>query len=112
LERLQKIWAGINPLSVESCVEIREIAGIVISKLTSKPKRRHIHKPKAIKLDEAMKRVITSHIEEKWSPEQISGRLKRLEKPSVSHETIYRFLLTDKIAGGELYKHLRHQAKP
>ncbi|HEY4964211.1 MAG TPA: IS30 family transposase, partial [Candidatus Saccharimonadales bacterium] len=77
-----------------------------------KAQRRHIDKPKAIKLDETMKRVITSHIEEKWSPEQISGRLKRLEKPSVSHETIYRFLLTDKAAGGELYKHLRHQAKP
>jgi len=56
-----------------------------------KAQRRHIHKPKAIKLDEAMKRVITSHIEEKWSPEQISGRLKRLEKPSVSHETIHAY---------------------
>jgi IS30 family transposase len=30
----------------------------------------------------------------------------------VSHETIYRFLLTDKAAGGDLYTHLRHQAKP
>ena len=51
-------------------------------------------------------------LKEKWSPEQISGRLKRLKKSSVSHETIYRFLLTDKANGGELYKHLRHQAKP
>ena len=77
-----------------------------------KAQRRHLDKPKAIKLDEAMKQVITPLIEEKWSPEQISGRLKRLEKPSVSHETIYRFVLADKAAGGELYKHLRHQAKP
>ena len=44
-----------------------------------KAQRRHIDKPKAIKLDEVMKRIITSHIEDKWSPEQISGRLKRLE---------------------------------
>jgi IS30 family transposase len=65
-----------------------------------KAQRRHIDKPKAIKLDEEMKRVITPLIEEKWSPEQISGRLKTLKKPSVSHETIYRFLLTDKAAGG------------
>ena len=43
-----------------------------------KAQRRHIDKPKAIKLDETMKQVITSHIEEKWSPEQISGRLKSL----------------------------------
>jgi IS30 family transposase len=73
-----------------------------------KAQRCHIDKPKAIKLDEEMKRVITPLIEEKWSPEQIAGRLKTLGKPSVSHETIYRFILTNKTAGGELYKHLRH----
>ena len=77
-----------------------------------KAQRRHLDKPKAIKLDEEMKRVITPLIEEKWSPEQISGRLEILGKRSVSHETIYRFLLTDKTAGGDLYKHLRHQSKP
>ena len=38
LKRLPKIWVGINPLSVESRVEIRETAGIVISKHTSKPR--------------------------------------------------------------------------
>jgi IS30 family transposase len=76
-----------------------------------KAQRRHADKPKAIKLDEAMKQAIIPLIKEKWSPEQISGRLKRLKKPSVSHETIYRFLLTEKANAGELYKHLRHQAK-
>ena len=30
----------------------------------------------------------------------------------MSHEPIYRFLVTDKAAGGDLYTHLRHQAKP
>lgn len=77
-----------------------------------KAERRHADKPKAIKLDEAMKQVIKPLIEEKWSPEQISGRLKILDEPTVSHETIYRFILADKAEGGELYKHLRHQAKP
>ena len=76
-----------------------------------KAQRRHATKPKAIKLDEAMKQTIIPLIKEKWSPEQISGRLKQLKKSRVSHETIYRFLLTDKANGGELYKHLRHQAK-
>ena len=65
-----------------------------------KAQRRHADKPKAIKLDEAMKQTIIPLIKEKWSPEQISGRLKQLKKPSVSHETIYRFLLTDKAGGG------------
>jgi IS30 family transposase len=77
-----------------------------------KAQQRHLDKPKAIKLDEEMKGVITPLIEDKWSPDQISGRLKALGKAHVSHETIYRFLLKDKMAGGELYKHLRHQAKP
>ena len=77
-----------------------------------KAEQRHADKPKAIKLDEAMKQVITPLIEEKWSPEQISGRLRILDEPTVSHETIYRFILADKAKGGELYKHLRHQAKP
>jgi IS30 family transposase len=59
-------------------------------------KQRHHDKPKAIKLDEEMQQLITPLIQEKWSPEQVSGRLKREGKKSVSHETIYRFLLTDK----------------
>ena len=78
----------------------------------TKAQQRHIDKPKAIKLDDEMKRVITPLIKEKWSPEQIAGRLKSLGKRHVSHEAIYRFLLADKAAGGELYKHLRHQSKP
>ena len=55
-------------------------------------------------------------IEEKirldWSPEQISGWLKK-EHPSlrVSHERIYQYLYADKRAGGTLYKHLRCQKK-
>ncbi len=76
-----------------------------------KAKQRHHDKPKAIKLDQAMQPLITPLIKEKWSPEQVSGRLKQEGKQSVSHETIYRFLLIDKAAGGELYTHLRHQAK-
>lgn len=76
-----------------------------------KAKQRHHDKPKAIKLDQAMQPLITPRIKEKWSPEQVSGRLKQEGKQSVSHETIYRFLLIDKAAGGELYTHLRHQAK-
>jgi IS30 family transposase len=40
-------------------------------------KQRHHDKPKAIKLDEEMQQLITPLIQEKWSPEQVSGRLKR-----------------------------------
>jgi IS30 family transposase len=46
-----------------------------------------------------------------WSPEQISGRLKKEQKVYISHEWIYQHVLADKRAGGDLYKHLRCQKK-
>jgi IS30 family transposase len=48
---------------------------------------------------------------EDWSPEQISGRLKREKKLAISHETIYRAIWADKEAGGTLYRHLRGARK-
>lgn len=45
------------------------------------------------------------------SPEQISGRLKKIENIKISHETIYRSIWNDKKCGGTLYEHLRHRAK-
>ncbi|GHU14624.1 hypothetical protein FACS189449_11570 [Alphaproteobacteria bacterium] len=51
-------------------------------------------------------------IEKDWSPEQISGRLKLEQEPMVvSHETIYRYIRSDKANGGLLYQHLRHGGK-
>lgn len=53
---------------------------------------------------------IEQHLQEKWSPEQISGRLK-LEGVTVSHERIYQHVWADKKSGGFLYTHLRHHGK-
>jgi len=54
-------------------------------------------------------------IEEKlrldWSPEQISGWLKKNTEVQVSHESIYQYIYADKRAGGDLHKHLRCQKK-
>lgn len=44
---------------------------------------------------------------EQWSPEQIAGRSKQEQKPSISHESIYQRILSDKQSGGSLYTHLR-----
>lgn len=44
---------------------------------------------------------------QRWSPEQISGRLALGPDLSISHETIYRHVWRDKKAGGYLYMHLR-----
>lgn len=46
-----------------------------------------------------------------WSPEQISGRLKKEQGIALSHEWIYQHVLADKRAEGDLYKHLRCQKK-
>jgi IS30 family transposase len=72
---------------------------------------RHDLKPKQIKLTETVKEQIDSLISEDWSPEQIAGRLKLNGIVSLHHETIYQYVLVDKRAGGNLFKHLRHQNK-
>lgn len=50
---------------------------------------------------------IKGRLGKKWSPEQISNRLKIEGKTSVSTETIYKFVYEDKKAGGELWRNLR-----
>jgi IS30 family transposase len=47
----------------------------------------------------------------KFSPEQISNTLKRFNLFSISHETIYQYLLYDKKHGGVWHKHLRAVSK-
>ena len=46
-----------------------------------------------------------------FSPEQITGYLKRTKQPSVSHEWIYQYVYADKRHGGTLHSHLRSQKK-
>jgi IS30 family transposase len=48
------------------------------------------------------------HLEEdQWSPQQIACRLTQEGLESISHETLYMRILTDKKSGGQLYQHLR-----
>src|SRR5512142_576330 len=47
----------------------------------------------------------------KWSPEQISGHLRRTGQFGISHETIYRYVWADRRHGGGLYLHLRGSGK-
>ena len=49
-------------------------------------------------------------LKEKYSPEQITGRLRLLGwKNFPSHERIYRYIYKNKKLGGALYRHLRCQ---
>jgi transposase, IS30 family len=72
---------------------------------------RHKLKPKSIKMTSSTIALIEEKIGLDWSPEQVSGRILKDNNISISHETIYQHILTDKTAGGDLYKHLRCQKK-
>ena len=62
------------------------------------------------KLTEAVVRDVEESLKKRWSPEQISGRLKQAGT-RISHETIYRHVWLNKDQGGFLYKDLRHRGK-
>lgn len=55
--------------------------------------------------------IITHYLEEKWSPQQISGWLFKNKNICISHESIYQFVLADKKSGGTLWMNLRWQKK-
>lgn len=55
--------------------------------------------------------LIEAKIRVQWSPEQISGWLKKEKGKSISHERIYLHIWQNKQVGGDLYIHLRRQGK-
>jgi len=66
---------------------------------------------KHIKLTTELKQILIEKIKLDWSPDQISGYLKKEKIAEISHECIYQFILEDKKTGGTLYKHLRHSGR-
>ena len=65
---------------------------------------------KANKMSQKLMRKIELHLHQKWSPEQISGYLKRMGI-SISHTRIYQHIWDNRHQGGSLYNHLRHRGK-
>ena len=55
--------------------------------------------------------VVQKLTQDQWSPEQISGWLRKTKGLQISHETIYRRIWWDKAQGGSLYLYCRHQLK-
>ena len=56
-------------------------------------------------------RVVRPWLLQDFSPEQISGWLRRRRELSISHETIYKYIWQDRRRGGTLYRHLRGARK-
>lgn len=74
--------------------------------------RRFIASGQKKKMTDELIAIIEKKLKLKWSPVQISGRLKRFYgEKAVSHEMIYKYIWDDKRHGGELYKNLRHTGK-
>ncbi len=55
--------------------------------------------------------LVAYYLRKKWSPEQISDHLEHHTSFSMSHETIYKYILKDKKQGGFLYTNLRIMPK-
>jgi len=55
--------------------------------------------------------LVLTCLKQHWSPEQISGRLKKDGSLRISHETIYRSIWHDKRRGGTRYTLLRQAGK-
>ena len=62
-------------------------------------------------LTEQMKKRIIKLLKNGYSPEQIAGRSRLDGISMVSHETIYRWIWSDKRSGGKLHKYLRRQGR-
>lgn len=45
-----------------------------------------------VRLQGELEQLVRSKLSQKWSPEQIAGRLYREKKIQISHETIYRYI--------------------
>lgn len=55
--------------------------------------------------------LVETLLREDLSPEQVSGRMRSDGTLSMSHETIYQFVLRDKREGGNLFHRLRQRMK-
>lgn len=66
---------------------------------------------KKIKLTLDAANFIREKLQQKWSPDQISGYAKKHQLFSIGKEWIYQFILKDKQKGGKLFQNLRHQNK-
>jgi len=72
---------------------------------------RHRDKHKFSKITVKVKKYIHKYLKNDWTPEQVSGQLKRDSIVDLSHEAIYQYIYQNKKEGGRLYLHLPHKLK-
>ena len=72
---------------------------------------RRLKSRKAKKFTAEVQQAVEYYLHQDYSPEQVTGFMRRQGEVTVSHERIYQHIYTDHRAGGDLYKHLRHRRK-
>lgn len=72
---------------------------------------REICKRGPYKMNPVIMAAIIERLELRWSPEQISNRLRLEGEETVSVETIYKFIDEDRQSGGELWRFLRRSSR-
>jgi len=67
-----------------------------------------------LEISSGLKSYVIAKLREDWSPEQVSGELKKQAqgRTVLSTETIYQFIYSEEGKKLKLWKHLRHRKKP
>lgn len=77
----------------------------------SKYDKRLFSKPKLVKITPKIERQIIDLLEQDYSPEQISGYLKKEGLLTMSPEWIYQYIWKNKKNNGDLHTHLRRKGR-
>lgn len=80
-------------------------------KAIERTKSRRSYSRRNSQFDQRDWEIVEGRLKDNWSPEQISGRLWLEDTLSISHETIYSHIWTNKAEGGDLYLYLRGARK-
>jgi len=99
---------GRDPTSIRR--EVKKAGGFagygpIKAHQAAQSRRRSARKP--YKMTPELSACISELIEEKWSPEQIAGRLASQGVCQIHRNTIYRFVYAQSELGNDLWKHLR-----
>ena len=89
----------------------RNMGGRGYQTSTKESRRKGRLKNGPYKMNPIIMTQIIERLEAKWSPEQISNRLKLEGEPRVSTETIYKFINEARQMGGPLCRHLRRSGR-
>ncbi len=74
-------------------------------------RRRSAASSVARKMTPELWRMAEERLAEGWSPEQVSGRLRKEGEPMAGRQWIYERIHADRKAGGGLWRHLRRRGK-